>query len=619
MLPAPSSNLKFPDKSGLYILFFVLIGFVAYSNTLQVPFLFDDEGSIQLNNGVHGISNFMNGGYRYLPNRVFGYLTFAINYQLSGLNVASYHIVNLTVHILTTFLLYRFVQLTFMTPFLRETLTRSQINVYAFLVAALFISHPVQTQAVTYIVQRLTSLSSMLYLASLVCYIQWRLTDNSSASKSWIIRNGWFIASLMCTILAMKTKEIAFTLPVVITLYEFFFFGRPDRRLLVHISPLLLTILVIPSTLIGTFGALNLKSGILLSDVNSPVYNVTKINRLEYIYTQFSVILTYLRLLLFPVHQNLDYDYPLNHSIFEPRTFLSFSLILIIFAVAIFMFRLSSRMITKDGRKLALLDSALLRLASYGIVWFFITLSVESSVITIQDVIFEHRLYLPSCGFFISIVAFGYLALKQAYNANPLTQFTTKFFVAIIILSLSTATYMRNGIWNNWISIWSDTVSKSPAKPRAHLILGIGYYNQGDLKEALQEYQEVTRLKPDYVEAYSNSGLALAKLNRHEEAIAMFQKFLQISAFDADTFASIYNEIGLSYDDINELNNALKAFATAVKLNEESVKFRNNYAYALQSLGDIDAALKEYRTVLNIDPTNKYASTMIMDILKNRK
>lgn len=617
MPEATNTNTKLLENPVFQIFTIVVVALLAYSNTLHVPFLFDDEGSIQLNTAVHGLTNFFNGGYDNLPNRVVGYLTFAINYHFGELNVVGYHVVNLLIHIINSLLIYFLVRATFRTPQIRNSFSEPHISIFALVVALLFVSHPVQTQAVTYIVQRLTSLSTLFYLVAVISYIQWRFARVDSATFLKGVASPWFALSLVSTVLAMKTKEIAFTIPVIILLYECSFFGWPSRKLLTQMSPLLVTIAIIPYTVYSTISPLIQPGGSLLSDAYNPANNMALMTRWEYLNTQFSVIITYLRLLILPINQNLDYDYPVNHSLFEPKTFISLLFLLLILMLAIYLFFKSKPSNGNDGEEsfISFSTSPLYRLASFGIFWFFITLSIESSIITIQDVIFEHRIYLPSFGFFLTAVSFGALALARLKrNIHDINNKAATLIVGLLVVILSGATYARNNVWQSWISIWSDAVSKSPNKPRPHNVLGIGYFYELRLDEAMREYREAARLKPDYVEAYYNMGLIYKARKQYVESINTYLAILSISAFNANHFAKTYNEIGINYAELGELEKAAESFASAVEYNPESDEFRNNYAFALISKGEIDNALREYKMTLSINPGNRYAADAIREI-----
>jgi tetratricopeptide (TPR) repeat protein len=594
----------------LHVLIITAIALAAYSNTLQVPFLFDDEGSIQLNDLVHGLRNFFDGGYNFLPNRVVGYFTFALNYQFGELNVVGYHVVNLLIHIFSSLLVYTLIRATFRTPALENTLNVKQNAIFAFVVALIFVSHPIQTQAVTYIVQRVTSLATLFYLSALVCYVRWRLTRGTADSLLNTFRSPWYLLSLLSALLAMKTKEIAFTLPLIILLYEWFFFGKPGRKLLAQMVPLLLTITIIPYTVFITVSPVLTAGGSMLSDVNSPAYNIARITRWEYLLTQFSVILTYIRLMLLPTHQNLDYDYPISNSLAEPKVILSIIAIAAFFALAAYLYWLS-RFKEQQANNTHL---RLYRLASFGIFWFFITLSVESSIIVIRDVIFEHRLYLPSVGFIIAVTASVTLLTNRLQRYVHILPKVVMTVVIAVILLLSGGTYARNGVWNNWISIWSDTVAKSPNKPRAHNVLGIGYYYSFKFEEALREYRQAIIIKPDFIDAYYNMSLIYNARRQYTDTIRMYLTILSISAYDPEHFATIYNEMGITYAEMSVLDRSVAAFAEAVKHNPIKVEYRNNYAFALLSSGNKVASLREFSAVIALDPANSYAKDAILEI-----
>jgi tetratricopeptide (TPR) repeat protein len=611
------------NRPYVHVLIIIFLALACYSNTFHVPMLLDDEGSIQLHTPVHGLANYLKdwAGYNFLPNRAFGYLTFALNYEFGGLNLPGYHLVNLAIHISTGLLVYALVRLTFRTPYLHVSDDDSpQVRVFAFVVALFFVCHPIQTQAVTYIVQRLTSMTAMFYIAALVCYVRWRLPRTGSAPTTAGKGLVWYSLSLASIILAMKTKEISFTLPVVILLYECSFFGFPGWNLLAKMSPLLMTIVLIPVTRILQVAPLVQSAGGVLSDSHSPSYGIVRMTRWDYLYTQFSVIVTYLRLLFFPVNQNLDYDYPISRALLEPRTFLSLLLLLAIFMLAIYMFAKSRQTSTQPDQGDQTTDSLpfaqpqLLLLAAFGIFWFFITLSVESSIIKIQDVIYEHWVYLPSFGFFLSVTALAMLLLVRLQNRFRWLPNATAAVTGCIVLILSVASYNRNHVWRDWITLWSDNVAKSPAKPRPHNILGIGYFYRGNFDLAMREYREAVRLKPDFIEAYYNMGLIHKARKEYKDAILMYLRVLGISAFNAEQFAKTYNEIGINYAELKNPDEAIKAFGTAVKYMPESVEYRNNYAYALWMNGRLDDALSEYLSVLRSDPRNGYAIAAVQEI-----
>jgi hypothetical protein len=370
------------------LLSIVIVGAIVYSNTLNASWHFDDTVAITENWSLRDLKGCFNS--IFAANRSVGFFTFAVNYHFDKLNVVGYHLVNIAIHILNALLVYSLVILTLKTPVMAKSRLASHARFLALASGLIFVSHPIQTQAVTYIVQRFASLATLFYLLSLVLFVRARLSIIQGKNFFSPLHLVCYLLSLFSAFLAMHTKEIAFTLPFIICLYEFFFLEssfRSWKKRLLYLLPFILTFAVIPANL-GMLGKIEKKPlGDVIGEIREQVQETTLISRKDYLLTQFNVIVTYIRLLFLPVNQNLDYDYPIARSLFQFPTFISFLFLLGILVLAIYLFRIA-------------------RLASFAIFWFFITLSVESSIIPIRDVIYEHRVYLPSVGFVILMAIF---------------------------------------------------------------------------------------------------------------------------------------------------------------------------------------------------------------------
>jgi hypothetical protein len=595
----PDVNTKFAkimERPTFQLIVLACLAMIIYWNTFHVPFVLDDESSIVENAVIRHLANFFtNGsGYDFHPNRYIGHLSFALNYHFGGLDVVGYHVVNLAIHIGNALLVYALVTLTLRTPFFgdrglgtgdlgpetrdrrpgtgdrrpetrdlrpetgdlrpeteEQSLDTGAVRISSFkvpghrslvsgslvpfLVALLFVCHPIQTQAVTYIVQRFTSMATLFFLAALVLHIRWRLAYVSGAPfLSRSVLPFWAL-SLLSAVLAMKTKEIAFPLPLIVLLYESCFFGRPDRRLFLYLAPLLLTICIIP------LGMINLQApaGKLFSDMGAATIDRYALPRGDYLLTQFYVIIIYLRLLVLPIGQNLDHDVPVSHSLLEPRTFLSLLLLLAILGLGLWLWRNTT--LTRDRRpETTKQDSGSpthpdfghqvpgprslvpeFRLASFGIFWFFITLVVESSVIPLRDVIFEHRVYLPSVGFIIAAVALASFGLDICKSRIPAAGRLALPLSAGIVMLLAGTAYARNQVWQSWYSIWQDAKEKSPRKARPYTNIGVYYGRQGRHAEAIREFETAVLLDPTSLEAIDNLGQAYMWTGRYRDAEAL--------------------------------------------------------------------------------------------------
>ena len=558
-------------KMYLHLLIIALIGFLAYSNTFHAPFVFDDLYHIKNNQTIKDLHSFLfqpDSRQQYNSHRFIGYLSFALNYHFGGDDVKGFHLTNLFIHIVNAFLVYFLVKLTFKTPVMRQEGSLSGhptqgSTLMALFVALLFVSHPVQTGAVTYIYQRLASLAALFYLLSVLLYVKGRLsTHTSEVGKKFTIRNsgltasvGWYLLSIAFALLAMKTKEMAFTLPLVILLYEATFFKALLKKKLLLFLPVVLTTLTIAP--LGLL-AVDKPLGEILSQLDQATRAETDMPRWDYLMTQMRVIITYIRLIFFPINQNVDYDYPIYRSFFTPPVFLSFALLISLFGLGVYLLHKAQKQGSLQGTEQKPYVSYY-RLAGFGILWFFITLSIESSIIPIDDVIFEHRLYLPLAGFLMALTA-GLLIAAIKFKK---VKFITPIFVAIT-LALSTTTYFRNTVWADGESLWEDAARKSPNWDRPHNNLGTVYYDQGRLDEAIREFQTALKLNYDYADAHNN--------------------------------------LGVVYERQGRLDEATKEYAASVMLKPDNADMRNNLGSSYERLGRFDLAVKEYEAALRIDP-----------------
>jgi tetratricopeptide (TPR) repeat protein len=550
-------------RDALALAAIAVLGLLSYGNAFHAAFAFDDYTNILKNPLLRDLGNYLLGpaGYEAKPSRYVAYLTFALNYALGGLDPRGYHALNVAVHLVNAGLVYGLALLTFGTPRLRTSRLAPWSGALAFVASALFAAHPLQTEAVTYVVQRVTSLAAMLYLLALVQYVGWRLAAEAGnqGRAGGVLRYALAIATAVA---AMRTKEIAFTWPATVFLYELIFFGRPTARRVAWLVPVAATALVIPLTFVrfDTSGAGALAAaGKALSAASEATRVQTTLSRWDYLTTQLSVIATYLRLLVLPVGQNLDYEYPVYHSLLEPHVIASLALLGALAGAALALLRARP------------VDPAA-RLVAFGILWFFLTISVESSLIPIVDVIAEHRVYLPSAGLFVAAVtAAALLATRTAAERGMVGLAAGGLAVALV---LGGATFARNRVWADEVSLWSDVVAKSPGKSRPHCNLGGALGKVGRPGEAIAELREAIRLEPGYVEAYNNLGVALAEVGARDEGIATLEEGIRIDPGHADTY---YN-LGRVYATGGRYGEAVALFEAALRL-------RPDYAEAYANLG----------------------------------
>ena len=601
------------QKEIIHIVLIAILGLLIYSNTFDAPFHFDDKANIIKNNSLKDLNNF----WPPSGTRWFGFLTFALNYHFGGLNTIGYHVVNLAIHILNAILVYWLVVLTFRTPYLKvhgswlmahsnnepSTTSYETTTLIALFSALLFVAHPIQTQAVTYIVQRFTSLATFFYLLSLVMYIKWRESKGQRAEgKEQKTENRklhapcsmLYAISIISAILAMFTKEIAFTLPVIITLYEFMFFKEEIKKRILYLIPLIFTMLIIPLSHVNIDKPLD---G-LIGNIGEATKELTTMSRWDYLFTQFRVVVTYIRLLFLPINQNVDYDYPIYTSFINPNVFFSFLFLLSIFGLGICLLYKSRN------------TYFAWRLAAFGIFWLFITLSVESSIIPIKDVIFEHRMYLPDIGAIIAFVSGIFYILRFTIHDSRLTTYASRtcclLLLASVVIIFSIATYKRNIIWQTSVNLWEDATQKSPNKERPHENLGVAYSEQNRIHEAIKEFETAVQLDPVSAESHYDLGNAYQSQGRIAEAVRELETALNLNPNNPN-FAYAYYTLGMYYSAQGRLDAAIIKFQGVLNFNPYSPYAHNGLGNIYLKQGRLNDAMNEFETAQKLGSFSGYA------------
>ena len=559
-----ASKYKLSNEFGLVII--ILLGIIIYANSFSTSFNFDDYNSIVNNLAIRNLSN-VKEWWNFSLNRPVSIFTFALNYHFNQLDVWYYHLVNLFIHLINSILVWWFTLLIFSTPQMKNhTLTRHKKNI-AFFTALLFVSHPLATQSVTYIVQRMTSLSTLFYLLSIVLYIKARLSETKNSSK-YIL----FGCSLISAVLAVLTKENAYTLPFTFVLLEIFFLQTKKYSINFKDYKFILLIITFLSLIIFVFLKFSLSVFNTIPPSNGYTYSI---NPLNYLFTEFSVIVKYIQLLFLPVNQNLDYDFPISNNFFEIRTLLSFLFLVSLIILAIFLFKRN-------------------RIISFCIFWFFITLSIESSIIPINDVIYEHRTYLPSFGFFLIISSGIYILFYEKYKYIAFSIFL------IIIVSNSYLTVERNNVWKDDLTLWSDVVSKSPNKARPIYSRGYAYFGLGKLEMAIADFSKSIEINSRYTEPYFMRGDTYDKLGEWEKAINDFSKIIEI---DPKNSTAYYNR-GVIYELHSQSDKAIEDYSEAIKIKPKYFNAFLNRGIIYNNLGQTEKAICDFSKSIELEPLN---------------
>lgn len=556
------------------ILIISLVGFAIYSNTFNSAFHYDDYQNIVNNDLIKNLSN-LRAIWSFSPTRFVTYVTFAMNYHIGGLEVTGYHVLNLIIHLLNGAIIYWISRFIVSTVYTRKE-NKDDYSTWIPLIAGLvFVSHPIQTQAVTYIVQRAASLATMFYLLSLMCYIKARLHH--------IAREGgrrsalYYSAAFISGILAMFSKEIAITLPLAIALVEFYFIQGASRIRWKYAFLFLPIVIIVPLTIYLT-GAIDFQT---LGQIETPEGTIT-IPPLNYLLTQFKVLVLYLQLVLVPIGQNLDHDIALAQTILEPKVLLSLALLVSILILAVFLFRRN-------------------KLLSFGIFWVFLTLLPESSIIPVTDVSMEHRLYLPMVGMSILIVAILFNILERLKPKN------INLIIFALIGMYCVMTYARNNVYRDELSLWSDVVSKSPQKSRPYNNRGIGYLRKGMVSEAERDFRRATEIDPRSREGWNNLAVFYTDMGSYQKAI----EILDQSAMVSPNSPIIFFNRGRAHYFLAEYEKAIEDYTRSLALDPKDKRVLQNRAVAFAFLARYQSALSDCDAALQLDPQDA-------EIMRNR-
>ena len=441
--------------------------FLIYSNSFQASWHFDDYENVTSNVRVQirdlGPETLIKTFFaspegKQHPFRSAAYFTFALNAYFGGTDVFGYHVVNVTVHLLTAFFLFLCVLTLFDTPRLERD-SHPDAMFIAFLTAILWAANPIQTQAVTYIVQRMAAMAAMFTIIGIYCFLAARLT--ASSRRRIVMMTGCGLSYF----LAVMSKENAAIFPLSLLFLEFIFFRdcrkpREVKMLILLLAAGTAAVIALGAILFGNpFGFLN----------GYPNRTFTPFQRLL---TEARIVVHYLSQIFYPVPTRLSlyHDVALSHSLLQPWTTLP-SVLAILALIGVGLKWMATR-----------------PLLSFAILFFLVSHLIESTVIGLE-LVFEHRNYLPSLFIFMP-VAVGVEWLTNHYQWNSFVMRRVLIAgTALLIIGYGAGTFVRNQAWANEKTLWEDTLAKAPNSIRAHHELAYQYYEKiGNYDAALYLY-----------------------------------------------------------------------------------------------------------------------------------
>lgn len=520
--------------------------FALYGRTLDVPFYLDDERALLNNYFLRDLPEVFR---HVVSQRGLTNLTFALNYRMSGWSLAPLHLTNMLLHAGCGILVWRLLCRLF------------QGRLLPILGALLFIAHPLQTQSVNYLVQRATLLAAFFFLLAIVNFLRARELLLAGAAWSTPAHFRPYLVALFFGACALLSKENAATLPLVLFAGSLLLAppaGRSVWPTLRYCLPFCVMPLLLGAQLIVPL--LGAKNAIVYAPLASLAHN----SPLHYFVTQFTVMWLYMRLLFFPYGQAIEYDYPVAEQLLQMDNFLALAGLLMLVGGAWGL---------RKGKPLI----------TFGIFWFFLTISVESSFIPL-DPVFEHRLYLP---------IIGYVAIVLSLVAIVSDKRIQLMIGGIMLAIFAFLTWERNQLWRDPIALYENNLKIVNNAERVVVNLGSMYIDRRQYEKAIAMLEENIK-KYENPSMYNNLAYAYCSTNQCDVAISLLGKAIKTTRQPAE----IYQNLSNIYRDIGNYQAAIEVLFSGID-KEWTDKDVLNYEIGCLYLDkkDYDTALDYFRMV----------------------
>jgi len=535
-----ATGARFPVSEPFALILMATLVFLCYANTFTSPFIFDDIINILENPHIrlkHLSPDSLKDAAFKSPStrRPVANLSFAFNHYIDGYNVAGYHLFNLILHIATGILLYYTLKkgLSFSLnksapeeiglTLWSHGLKPGEVAVLPYATACLWLVHPLQTQSVTYLVQRMNVLAALFFMLAVLLFLT---AQTSSGTKK---RVGFYLGCAVCGLLAVASKENAATLPLFLLLYRWFFLLDLKWQ---NIRKEILVVFLAAAVLLGL---VFLFMGPHPLERIQAGYSGRPFTMDQRVLTEFRVVVFYVSLFFFPHpgRLNLDHHFPVSVTMIDPLTTL--------FSIA----AIGGALVA------AIVWAKRYRVVSFCILWYLGNLVIESSVISLE-IIFEHRNYLPSMGLVLLVAWLLYRKIKSGRALAVL-------FGCIVVI-LSFWTYQRNKVWQDDLSLWQDCAHKSPVKSRPVNQYGVALEKRGRLEEAADSFRQAIRSRPASPPPYHNLGNVLVKLGRHDEAITQYARALHLKP----DYPEARNNLAIAYAQTGQVTKSIELFQLAL-------------------------------------------------------
>ena len=525
---------------GLFVLF------EAYGPALHGPFVLDDLYLLYADPTAPAVPLLKWLEFQR-PLLMFSYW---LNYQSGGSDPYIYHVTNLLLHfvvaIVVLWIAMRLLEWAGVSGRMRVAL--------AIFSSGIFLLHPLQTESVAYVASRSEVLSVLFYYSAYAVFIY-----SNRESMTWLRA----IAIVVLFGAAAASKEHTLTLPALILLTDFFWHRGGLKK---------------NGALYGLLAVVCVAGGVvvwkILLGANTAGFRMKDLSPASYFFTQCRVLWTYVRMFFLPFGQNVDPDIPLSAGPFDHGAI--YGLIALVALVAV-----------------AWIYRKRWPLASFGVLVFLLLIAPTSSVIPIRDVLAERRVYLPFLGLILIVLEpLRRLQFPQAVAA-----------CATVLVASLVLTYQRSDVWSTPLTLWQDSVAKSPAKVRPRFQLAFAQAQLGDCVAAVGNYEAASVLeKPDYLLLVDWAN-ALDCAGKQNEAITVFARAINVD----DNRAEAYVGLSAVYGKLRRTEEAMNVLARAEAADPTLVQIYLNRGGIYELLGNHAAAASEYRRAVSLDPANRAA------------
>ena len=587
--PAPAAYQSIVENPLFQAVFIALAAVIVYANILSAPFYFDDTYHILDNQAIRKIGNVYDI-WRYSPARFLSIFSLAVNYAVNAYNVTGYHVMNIVIHVFSCVFIFLFAGK------LCGALRLSEKNrVYLpFLSALLFAVSPINTQAVTYIVQRMTSMAAMFFFGAMFYYLSARLLGKGRKAACYYGLFALFTAA------AFLSKQNAYVLPLAVFLLEWLVLKTKGKRLLSGLAASFAALFCM-WVVVALFYGFNPFS---IKQILAVTRESRDITRLDYFMTQTRVLWIYIKLFFWPVGLRVDYDLALSRQFFTAPVLGAITGHILMLAAAF-------------------LSRKRFPVVSFSIFFYYTAHLIESSFLPITDLVNEHRAYMPNMGLSI-LTAYGIIRAHEMLAGKiarkPLIA-ATGAFVILILASLASATVMRNAMWNHPTAFWIDNAKKAPESYRANNEAGKYLNTEGKYEQAMPYlWRAMVLSSPDKDEknlrpempALLNYMISLIELGRYDMAEKMAQ--------DALTWrlpkyfrAKVFDRLGDIRSRQNRDNEAEDYFKKSIKLFPGNIPTWAYLGISLEKQAKRKEAKKIFNKVLEMDPENPFAKQFFIN------